>query len=53
VVVTFAVRGNTISGWVVGRHRLPVFEGLRVPSTGSRWDIRRLSGGGKSSFFCF
>jgi hypothetical protein len=30
-----------------------VFEGHRLPSTGSRWDIRWVSGRGKSNFFVF
>jgi hypothetical protein len=42
-VLTIAVRGNTISGMVVRRQRVPVFEGHRLPSTGSRWDIRWVS----------
>jgi hypothetical protein len=42
-VVRLAVTGNTISGRVVGRQRVPVFEGHLLPSTGSRWDIRRLA----------
>jgi hypothetical protein len=28
-----------------------VFEGHRLPSTGSRWDIRWVSGRGKTWFF--
>jgi hypothetical protein len=43
-VLRVAVRGNSISGRVVRRQRVPVFEGQRLPSTGSRWDIRWVSG---------
>jgi hypothetical protein len=39
--------------WVVRRHRVPVFEGHRLPSTGSRCDIRWVSGGGKTLFFVY
>jgi hypothetical protein len=39
-VVRLAVRGNSISGRVVRRQRVPVFEGHRLSATGSRWDIR-------------
>jgi hypothetical protein len=46
-----AVRGNSVSGRVVRRQRVPVFEGHRLPSTGSRWDIRWVSGRGKMPFF--
>jgi hypothetical protein len=38
--LTLAVRGNTISGRVVRRQRVVVFERHRMPSTRSRWDIR-------------
>jgi hypothetical protein len=48
-----AVRGNSISGRVVQRQRVPVFEEHRLPSTGSRWDIRWVSGGGKTRFFVY
>jgi hypothetical protein len=51
-VLRLAVRGNSISGRVVRRQRVPVFEGHRLPSTGSRWDIRWVSGRGKTWFFC-
>jgi hypothetical protein len=37
-VLRLAVRGNSISGRVVRRQRVPVFEGHRLPSTASRWD---------------
>jgi hypothetical protein len=39
-VLRLAVRGNSISGRVVRHQRVPVFEGHRLPSTASRWDIR-------------
>jgi hypothetical protein len=39
-VLRLAVRRNSISGRVVRRQRVPVFEGHRLPSTGNRWDIR-------------
>jgi hypothetical protein len=39
-VLRLAVREIIISGRVVRRHRVPVFEKHRLPSTGSRWDIR-------------
>jgi hypothetical protein len=51
-VLRLAVRGNSISGRVVRRQRVPVFEGHRLPSTGSRWDIRWVSGRGKTWFLC-
>jgi hypothetical protein len=52
-VLRLAVRGNSISGRVVRRQRVPVFEGHRLPSTGSRWDIRWVSGRGKTIFCVF
>jgi hypothetical protein len=39
-VLRLAVRGNSICGGVVRRQRVPVFEGHRLASSGSRWDIR-------------
>jgi hypothetical protein len=39
-LLRLAVGGNSISGRVVRRQRVPVFEGHRLPSTGSRWDMR-------------
>jgi hypothetical protein len=39
-VLRLAVRGNSISGRVVRRQRVPVFEKHRLPSTASRRDIR-------------
>jgi hypothetical protein len=51
-VVTLAVTGNTISGRGVWRRRMLVFEWLRLPLTGSRWDIRRLSDRGKTPTLC-
>jgi hypothetical protein len=35
-VLRLAVRGNSISGRIVRRQRVPVFEGHRLPSTASR-----------------
>jgi hypothetical protein len=45
-----AVRGSSISGRVVRRQRVPVFEGQRLPSTASRWDIRWVSDREKPGF---
>jgi hypothetical protein len=39
-VLRLAARENSISDRVVRRQRVPVFEGHRLPSTASRWDIR-------------
>jgi hypothetical protein len=39
-VLRLAVRGNSFSGPVVRRQRVPVFEGQRISATVSRWDIR-------------
>jgi hypothetical protein len=39
-VLRLAVRENSISDRIVRRQRVPVFEGHRLPSTGSRWDRR-------------
>jgi hypothetical protein len=39
-VLRLAFGGNSISGLVVRRQRVPVFEGHRLPLTASRWDIR-------------
>jgi hypothetical protein len=39
-VLRLAVRGNGISGRVVRRQRVPVFERHRLPSLGSRCDVR-------------
>jgi hypothetical protein len=36
--------GNSICGRDIWRQRVPVFEGYRLPSTGSRWDKRWGSG---------
>jgi hypothetical protein len=49
-VLRLAVRGNSISGRVVRCPRVPVFEWDGLPSTGSRWDIRWVSGRGKTIF---
>jgi hypothetical protein len=50
--VTLAVTGNTISGRVIRRHRVSMFQRHRLPLTGSRWDIRWLIGRGKTPTFC-
>jgi hypothetical protein len=42
--VMLAVTGSTIFGRVFRRQRVPVFEGHRLPLTGSRWDKRWLIG---------
>jgi hypothetical protein len=49
-VLRLAVRGSSISGRVVRSQRVPVFNRHRLPSTGSRWDIRWVSGRGKTIF---
>jgi hypothetical protein len=51
-VVTLAVTGNTISGWVFFFQRVPEFERHRIPLTGSRWDIRWLIGRRTKPTFC-
>jgi hypothetical protein len=52
-VLTLAVRENTISGRVVMRQRALVFQRRRLPSTGSRFDIRTESGCRESFFRVF
>jgi hypothetical protein len=52
-VLRLAVRENSISGRYFRSQRLPVFEGQRLPSTGSRWDIRWVSGRGITWFFVY
>jgi hypothetical protein len=52
-VLRLAVRGNSISGRVVQRQRVPAFKEHRLLSTGSRWDIRWVSSGGKTQFFVY
>jgi hypothetical protein len=52
-VLRLAVRENSSSCRVFRRQRVPVFEGHRMPSTGSRWDIRWVSGRGKKWFFVY
>jgi hypothetical protein len=42
--VTVALKGNTISGRVYRRQRVPELKGHRLPLLGSRWDIRWLIG---------
>jgi hypothetical protein len=50
--VTFAVTGNTIAASVVWRQRVPESWKQRVFLTGSRWDIRFVSGRGKTPTLC-
>jgi hypothetical protein len=50
--VTLAVTGNIISGRVFRCYRVPVLLRHRLPLTGSRWDIRWVSYGGKTPTFC-
>jgi hypothetical protein len=51
-IVTLAVTGNTIFGRVFWRQVVPVSEWRRWPLTGSRRDIRWLSGRGKTPTLC-
>jgi hypothetical protein len=51
--LTLEVRGNPYSLFVFRRQRVAVFEEHRLPSTGSRWDIRWVSGRGKSWIFAY
>jgi hypothetical protein len=46
-VLRLAVRGNSISGRVVRRQRVPVFEMNRLPSTASQREKRWVSWRGK------
>jgi hypothetical protein len=50
--VTLAVTRNTISARVFQRYRVTVFQRQRLPLTGNRWDIRWVSGRGKTPTFC-
>jgi hypothetical protein len=50
-LLRLAVRGNSISGRVVRRQRVLVFEEHRLPSTASRRDIRQVSCRGITCFF--
>jgi hypothetical protein len=50
--VVLAVAGSTTCGRVLWCHRVPVFEWHRSPLTGSRCEIRWLSGRGKTLTFC-
>jgi hypothetical protein len=52
-VVTLAVTGNTISGRVFRRCRVRMYQGHRVPLTGSRRDIRLVSYSGKTRLSVF
>jgi hypothetical protein len=51
-VVTVAVKGSTISGWVFRRQGVLEFERHRLPLTGSRWDKRWLIGRRTKPTFC-
>jgi hypothetical protein len=51
-VVTLAVTGDTISGGVFWRRRVPVFQRHRLPLTGSRWKMRWLIGRRTKPTFC-
>jgi hypothetical protein len=50
--VTLAVTGNTISGRFVRHMNILVSREHRLSLTGSRWDIRWLSGSGKTPTAC-
>jgi hypothetical protein len=50
--VTLAVTGNNLYGRVFRRYRVTVFQRHRMPLTGSRWDLRLVSNGGKTPIFC-
>jgi hypothetical protein len=52
-VLRLAVRGSSISGRVVRRHRVPGFEGHRPPWTASRWDKRWVNSVGKTPIFVY
>jgi hypothetical protein len=51
-VVTLAVTGNTTFGAIVWSQRRQVFEWHRLTLTGVRFDIRWLSGRGKTLTIC-
>jgi hypothetical protein len=50
--VTLVVTGDTISGQVFRRQRMPEFYRHRLPLTGSRWDIRWLIDRRTKPTFC-
>jgi hypothetical protein len=50
--VTLAVTRNTISGRDFRRQMMSVFHRHRLPLTGSRWDIRRVTGRRTKPTFC-
>jgi hypothetical protein len=50
--VTLAMTGSKIYGMVFRRNRVAVFQRHRMPFTGSRWDLRLVSNGGKTPTFC-
>jgi hypothetical protein len=51
-VVTLAVTVNTISCRIFSRFTVTVFQGHPLALTGSRWDIRWVSGRGKTPTVC-
>jgi hypothetical protein len=52
-VLRLAVGGNSSSGRVVRRQRVPVFEEHRLPSTASRRNIRQVSCRGITCIFVY
>jgi hypothetical protein len=50
--VTLAVTENTSLGRVVSHQRMPLYWEHRLSLTGSRWDIRWLSGRGITTTLC-
>jgi hypothetical protein len=52
-VSTLGVRQNTISGRVVRRQMVAVFEGYRLPSSGSQWNKLWMSRRGKTWIFVY
>jgi hypothetical protein len=50
--VTLAVTGSSISSHVFRRCRMTVFQMHRLPLTGSRWNIRWVSGRGRTPTVC-
>jgi hypothetical protein len=51
-VLRLAVSVYSFFGPDVRRQSVPVFEGHRLPSTGSLWDIRWVRCRGKTWFLC-
>jgi hypothetical protein len=52
-VLRLAASVNSSSGRVFRFQRVPMFEGHRLLSTGSRWDIRWVSGRGNTWFIVY